>query len=265
MNLSVSDTPVDGAQHVVVAFTGVELMGPNGQQDFSFGSEKTVDFIQQQGTNSAALLSGVTVSAGAYQWIRLQLDLTNSYIITSSGTQYPLTIPSGSQTGLKLVSGFTVAAGSTSNFLIDFDLRKSLSMSNKGGATTYMLSPTMRLVNMQQVGNISGSVSPTLSIGGTTITATNCDPAVYAYPDTASTLEGFYVTIKGGTPPLTSASVSLDNNTGNYVYTVGFLAPGTYDLAVTCAAYDIAGSNNLPVFSTQTATVTAGSTTIINF
>ena len=138
-------------------------------------------------------------------------------------------------------------------------------MSNKGGNTTYMLSPTMRLVNMQQVGNISGTVSPTLSIGGTSITATNCDPAVYVYPGTASTLEVFYVAINGGTPPLTSASVSLDNSTGNYAYTMGFLAPGVYDLAVTCAGDAITGSNSFPVFSTQTATVTAGSTTIINF
>ena len=164
-----------------------------------------------------------------------------------------------------MVSGFTVAAGGTSDFLIDFNLRKSLTMSNKGGNTTYMLSPTMRLVNMQQVGNISGTVSPILSIGGTSITSSNCDPAVYVYPGTASTLEGFYVTINGGTPPLTSASVSLDDSTGKYVYMVGFLDPGTYNLAVVCAAYDTTGSTILPIFAPQTATVKANSTTTINF
>ena len=36
LNLGVTDTPVDGAQSVVVAFTGVDLMGPNGQVNFAF-------------------------------------------------------------------------------------------------------------------------------------------------------------------------------------------------------------------------------------
>ncbi len=265
LNLSVADTPVDGAQHVVVAFTGVVLMGPDGQQEFTFNNEKTIDFILQQGTNAASLLSGVTVTAGNYQWIRLELDLNNSYIVTSDGSQYPLTIPSGNQTGLKLVSGFTVAPDGTADFLIDFNLRKSMTMSHKGGTTTYMLHPTMRLVNLQQVGSISGTVSSTLSIGGTQITATDCDPAVYVYPGTASTLEGFYVSIKGGTAPLTSTTVSLNNATGDYEYTVGFLDPGTYNLAVTCAAYDITGSTSLPIFATQTATVVANKVTTIDF
>lgn len=265
LNLSVSDTPVDGAQHVVVAFTGVVLMGPNGQQTFTFNNEKTIDFIQQQGTNAASLLSGAAVTSGNYQWIRLELDLNNSYIVTSNGNQYPLTIPGGSQTGLKLVSGFTVAPDGTADFLIDFNLRKSMTMSHKGGTTTYMLHPSMRLINLQQVGSVSGTVSATLSIGGTQITASDCDPAVYVYPGTASTLEGFYVSVSGGTAPLTSATVSLNNSTGDYEYTVGFLEPGTYNLAVVCAAYDITGSTSLPIFATQTATVVANKVTTINF
>ncbi|MDE2139520.1 MAG: DUF4382 domain-containing protein, partial [Gammaproteobacteria bacterium] len=182
LNLGVTDTPVDGAQNVVVAFTGVDLMGPGGQQSFSFSSEKSIDLLQQQGTNSASLLAGVTIPAGNYQWIRLDIDAANSYIITSTGAKYPLTIPSSSQTGLKLVSGFTVAQGDIADFVIDFNLRQSITQSNAGGITSYILTPALRLINEQQVGTVSGSVASTLSIGGSLITATTCSPAVYVYP-----------------------------------------------------------------------------------
>lgn len=265
LNLAVTDTPVDGAQSVVVTFTGVELMGPNGQQSFSFASEKQIDLLKQQGTNSASLLAGATIPAGNYQWIRLDIDAANSYIITSTGAQYPLTIPSGSQTGLKLVSGFTAAQGSVANFMIDFNLRQSITQSNAGGSVSYMLTPALRLINMQQVGTISGSVASTLSIGGSLITATTCSPAVYVYPGTVTVLDGFNVNVSGGTPPLASATVSLDNATGAYVYTVGFLAPGTYTIAATCAGADVAGASSLAFSAAQSATVTANSTTTLAF
>lgn len=265
LNLGVTDTPVDGAQNVVVAFTGVDLMGPGGQQSFSFSSEKSIDLLQQQGTNSASLLAGVTIPAGNYQWIRLDIDAANSYIITSTGAKYPLTIPSSSQTGLKLVSGFTVAQGDIADFVIDFNLRQSITQSNAGGITSYILTPALRLINEQQVGTVSGSVASTLSIGGSLITATTCSPAVYVYPGTVTVLDGFKVSMSGGTAPLTSATVSLNNTTGVYGYTVGFLAPGTYTLAVTCAADDMAGATTLAFSAAQIATVTANTTTTVNF
>lgn len=267
LNLAVTDTPVDGAQSVVVAFTGVDLMGPAGMQSFSFATEQQIDLLKEQGTNSASLLSNVTVVAGNYQWIRLDIDAANSYIITSTGAKYPLTIPSGSQTGLKLVSGFTVAQGSVADFVIDFNLRGSVTQSNTGGMVSYILTPALRLINMQQVGSVSGTVSSTLSIGSALITTPTCMPAVYVYPGTvsASLLDGFNVSVSGGTAPLTSATISLNNTTGVYAYTAGFLAPGTYTLAVTCAADDITGATSLAFSTTQTATVTANTTTTVNF
>lgn len=265
LNLSVTDTPVDGAQSVVIAFTGVELMGPGGQQSFTFASEKNIDLLQQQGTNSASLLSGATISAGSYQWIRLDIDAANSYIVTSDGTQHALSVPSGSQTGLKLVSGFTVAEGGVANFVIDFNLRQAITLSNSGGMSTYMLTPALRLMDMQEVGSINGSAVGTLSIGGTPISATICEPAVYVYSGSVTTLGGFNATISGGTAPLTSATLTLNSTTGNYDYIVGFLAPGTYTLAVTCAGADIAGATTLAFSAAQTASVTANTNTTINF
>ncbi|MGE5625157.1 MAG: DUF4382 domain-containing protein [Bacillota bacterium] len=265
LDLSVTDTPVDGAQSVVVAFTGVELMGPSGLQKYPLSSEQTIDLLKLQGNASASLLDGVAVPAGNYQWIRLDIDDANSYLIDSNGGKFPLDIPSGSQSGLKLVSGFTVAQGGTADFMIDFDLRQSVTLDNSGGMTTYTLKPALRLINMEQVGSVSGTVASTLSVGGLLITDTACSPAVYVYQGTGIVPQGYNVTVTGGTAPLTSATVALDTNTGAYAYTVGFLAPGSYTLAVTCAATDKAGATTLAFSTAQTATVTANSTTTINF
>ena len=269
MSLAVTDTPVDSAQSVVVAFTGVTLHGPDGTKTITFSQEKTVNLLAQQGNASANLLPNTTVTAGQYQWIRLNLDLANSYIVTDTGAQYPLTIPSGSQTGLKLVSGFTVAQGSQMNFMIDFDLRKSLTMAQNGstGAVKYILKPALRLINMQQVGSIAGSAAATMTINGAAISNASCSPAVYVYSGTNVTLAGYDVTTSGGATPLTSATLNLNNTTGNYDYTVGFLAPGGYTLAVTCAANDTTSPSaaTLAFSAPATATVMANATTTVNF
>lgn len=269
MSLAITDTPVDSAQTVMVAFTGVTLHGPDGTQTITFPQEKTIDLLSLQGNASASLLPNTMVTAGQYQWIRLNLDLANSYIVTDTGARYPLTIPSGAQTGLKLISGFTVAQGSQANFMIDFDLRKSLTMAGNstGAGVKYILKPALRLINMQQVGSIAGMAAPTMTIGGAAISNANCSPAVYVYSGTNVTLAGYAVTTSGGATPLTSATLKLNSTSGNYDYTVGFLAPGGYTLAVTCAANDTTSPSaaTLAFSAPATATVMANATTTVNF
>jgi len=269
MSLAVTDTPVDSAQSVVVAFTGVTLHGPNGTRTITFSKEKTMNLLSLQGNASASLLPNTTVDAGQYQWIRLNLDLANSYIVTDTGAQYPLSVPSGSQSGLKLVSGFTVAQGSQMNFVIDFDLRKSLTMAQNGssGSVKYILKPALRLINMQQVGSIAGYAAPTMTINGEAISNTSCSPAVYVYSGTNVTPAGYAVTTSGGATPLTSATLKLDNSTGNYDYTVGFLAPGGYTLAATCAANDTTSPSaaTLAFSVPANAAVLVNATTSVNF
>jgi hypothetical protein len=63
-----------------------------------------IDLLQEQNGNEASLLSGTSLPAGNYDWIRLSLNVAadgavaNSYIEVN-GAQYPLVIPSGAQTG----------------------------------------------------------------------------------------------------------------------------------------------------------------------
>src|SRR5215475_5965750 len=124
VRLSVADAPVDGAQAVVVKFTGVELTGDGGNPvQITFSQPKSIDLLNQSGTASAVLFDQ-PIAAGSYGQIRLMVvadgDPSNSYITLSDGTMHGLQVPSGSETGLKLVSGFTVPASGVVNYTIDF-------------------------------------------------------------------------------------------------------------------------------------------------
>src|SRR5882762_2034522 len=130
MSLAVSDAPVDGAQSVVVKFTGIELTGNGGNPvDIMFAQPKTIDLMTQSGTASAVLFNQ-PIPAGSYGQIRLMVvadgNPSNSYIMLSDGTMHGLQVPSGSETGLKLVSGFTVPSSGVVDYTIDFDLRKAI-------------------------------------------------------------------------------------------------------------------------------------------
>jgi len=130
MTLAVGDAPVDGAQAVVVKFTGVELTANSGSPvDITFATPKTIDLLTQSGTASAVLFSQ-PIRAGDYGQVRLMVvadgNPSNSYVTLSDGTVHGLQVPSGSETGLKLVSGFTVPSSGVVDYTIDFDLRKAI-------------------------------------------------------------------------------------------------------------------------------------------
>lgn len=261
MSLAVADTPVDGATHVNVTFAGVELHGTSGTTtDINFPTPKTIDLLTTSSGNAATLLSGQSIPAGDYQWIRLMVDTSQSTITLNSGGVYPLTIPSGSASGLKLVSGFTVAAGNQADFTIDFDLRKAITLANG----TYSLTPALRLLNSQQVGQIAGSAPSSFAIGSTSITSSGCSPAVYVY--SGSNVTPVDINTTSSVQPVTTASLTLDNATGSYDYKAAFLAPGSYTVAMTCAANDNPNTADTLTFSTaKNATVTANTTTTVNF
>src|SRR6266403_2925747 len=176
MTLAVGDAPVDGAQSVVVKFTGIELTANSGSPvDITFTQPKTIDLLTQSGTASAVLFDQ-PIPAGSYGQIRLIVvadgNPGNSYIMLSDGTMHGLQVPSGSETGLKLVSGFTVPSSGVVDYTIDFDLRQAITCP-PGQAPACILKPVERLVDNTSVGNIQGQVTSTLPRG--------CTPGVYLY------------------------------------------------------------------------------------
>lgn len=278
LTLGITDAPVDNAEHVYIQFHGIELQGPGGRtalyfcQDAADASKtvvssdacttpaapKQIDLLALNGGLSAELLNGYVLPAGDYSWMRLMVDTDaalDSYIVALGGTSYELTIPSDSETGLKLNRGFAIPANGSADFTIDFDLRKSVHVTGTG---TYILRPTLRLVDNTLVGAIAGSVA-TLSA-----TAPGCTPAVYVFEGAGVTPDD----IDGiAADPVTSATVKLDSNSGEYRYKAAFLEAGDYTVAYTCQALaDDPANNDVLTFSgTSTVSVTAKTLATHNF
>lgn len=233
LKLAVADAPVDGAQAVVVKFTGVELTGNGGNPaQITFPQPKSIDLLNQSGTASAVIFDQ-PIAAGKYGQIRLMVvadgDPANSYITLSDGTMHGLQVPSGFETGLKLVSGFTVPSGGVVDYTIDFDLRKAITCPN-GQAPACTLKPTEKLVDNTTVGNIQGTVDNTLI-------PTGCTPGVYLYGGTVSAPEDMDSTAAASDANQPQASkVVVATTQPPYYYQFTFLPPGMYTVAFTCQA-----------------------------
>jgi Domain of unknown function (DUF4382) len=265
MKLSVADAPVDGAQAVVVKFTGVELTGNSGNPvTINFAQPKTIDLLKDSGTATAVLFDQ-PIPAGQYGQIRLMVvadgDPSNSYITLSDGTMHGLQVPSGSESGLKLVSGFTVPSSGVVDYTIDFDLRQDLTCPT-GQAPVCTLKPADHLVDNTTVGNIGGVVGNTLIPAG-------CTPGVYLYTGTVTAPEDMNSSAPSSDTNLPiSSKVPVATSQPPYYYQFTFLPPGSYTVAFTCqAAVDDPDKADSAVTFTPVKTgisVTANTTTTVD-
>lgn len=273
VSLMVTDAPVDDAEAVVVEFSSVILKRDSGEDiAFTFDTPKSINLLALQGNLSQPLLENVEVPAGQYNQIRLgvnaEFDNKLDSYITINGASYELRVPSGSQSGLKLNTPFTVAAGtlgisvadSHSIYTIDFDLRKSIVKPN--GQPGYFLKPVLRLIQNVNTGSISGSVNPGLMTGSA---CSDQDPltgnAVYIYSGQGITPDD----IDAAEPePVTSALVHFNQSSGLYRYEIGYLSPGNYTIAFTCSADldDDTDNANVVFVGVGAVTVTAGDNTV---
>ncbi len=220
LSLALTDGAIDFAEQVNLTVTGVELKSNSDNPSFTFPA-RTINLLSLQGSQSETLFTDEELPAGEYQWLRLMVD-SASIVLEADGGEILLTIPSSDQTGFKLVSGFTLPSNTNANFTLDFDVRKSITVSGPVNNLSYKLRPTMRLVNNIEVGHIQGTVNGTL-----------CDVeasmAVYAYENHDAVVDD-----EGSdNPPVTSSLVS-----NSFDYEIGFLTAGNYTIALTCMADD---------------------------
>jgi len=271
LSLSVSDGPIGSAEKVCITFNEIELK--SGSETTVFTRDPEVDppwkvnLLDYQGGNAAPLLMEKEVTAGNYEWMRLGIDAVRgsnggagdtggtdcdgdaSYIVMDGGSVHNLYVPSGANTGLKLVSGFTVPANDSPDFTAEFDLGKSIT-APPGIEPDVEMRPVIRLVNNIEVGMLTGTVHDDLA------NADVCDdPWVHVFDDT-DTVE-----------PNADDSIAMamvkqpENGDGSMTwnYTVGFLLAGDYLAAFTCNGTDFEPAAGLE------APITAGVTTTVNF
>jgi hypothetical protein len=241
VSLSITDAPIDSATEVWIKFDGVEFMpsSESPQQNpilIMFDTPMVINLLELQGNKSKALLTDEILPTGIYDSVKLKISavkdgVLDSYIVMNDGAVNELDMPSGYEVGLTIIGGLEVIANTPSAKTIDFDLRKSIVMNNPDD---FQIQPAISLVSNDNSGSIQGTVSMK------TLTSHDCtdsDPltgnAVYLYegnkvkPDDVG---------GSGVEPFASALVKLNNLTGSFEYSIGFVPFGKYTAAFTCGA-----------------------------
>jgi hypothetical protein len=242
LTLNLTDGPIDSASEVNIVFTGIDLHQASGATtSIDFSTPKSIDLMKLQNGVTGVLTQDSTVPAGDYDWMRLKVLATKnsqgeSYIKLLSGQQYPLWIPSGSETGLKLVRPFKVAQGSVTKLVIDFDLRKSIT-APPGQDPNYIMRPTLRLLDQLQVGKITTTVNlatlATAQLGaGAAVSA--CKGGLYLFSGGAAVPDDQDGDATDGADPIVYLPLAYDGVTPSVTISVPFVEVGTYTLAATC-------------------------------
>ncbi|KQB43259.1 Starch-binding domain-like protein [Flavobacterium daejeonense] len=104
------------------------------------------------------LLADNVVPAGELGQIRLVLGDGNYFV--KDGVDYPLATPSAMQSGLKLQVNQTLQAGATYEFVLDFDVSKSIVTAGTSGS--FNLKPVIRVSATATSGVIKGKIDPIL-------------------------------------------------------------------------------------------------------
>lgn len=251
MNVHLVDGPISGYQEINVNIQSVEI-NSNGTWITLGTPNKTINLLGLVGGVEETLVTGATLPAGHYGQMRLVLGSGNT-VKLADGSVQPLKVPSGMQSGIKLIVNFDVAAGTTKDVWIDFDAAHSIQVVQAGMSGQYILRPTIWAFDKIATGSIQGTLTDAATSTGL--------PGVTVY---AETLDG------SGNARIARSTVTDANG----AYTLDLLPVGTTYYVVshplvgttTPQAYDAKASEafaltaSTPVF-TYSAAFTANAST----
>jgi hypothetical protein len=234
LSLWLTDAATPDYKAVYVTIEEVRVHQPEGEWKTVASPGKTYNLLE--------LMNGVTeqlgvseLSSGKYTQMRLLIgDIADdgqnllqeihpfaNYVVDGDGNYQELKVPSGMQSGYKLVGGFTIATGKTTGLLLDFDAARSVV--KPGASGKWLLKPTVKVLAMESLGGAEGTVTDVqtaLALEGATVSAQNETSEAVDPRDAVTT---------------TAATVS--NSEGAYYL---FLEPGTFNLVASREGYESA-------------------------
>lgn len=188
--LSLVDAPGGSYDAVYVTIKEVQVCLRDGLCEAEDEAEEcecqweTVATVNQT-YNLLELVNGVMaglgqkdLEAGTYNQMRLLLGSDQDetlhpypqYLI-EDGQVREMKVPSGYQTGIKLVHPFEIVAGLTTELILDFDVANSVVKAGNSG--NYLLKPTIKVIGTHNRAVVSGIVTDedTDSLAGATVRA----------------------------------------------------------------------------------------------
>lgn len=186
-------------EEVVIKYNG-------GQEDRVLGINGGIYDLLKLTAGVNVLLFNDEVPAGEISQIRLILGEENTIVV--DGQTLPLDTPSAQQSGLKIQIHQKLEPGILYEFILDFDVDKSIVAKGNGG---YSLKPVIRATTVAESGAISGKVLPVGMLS--MVTAVNGPTKISSYTNLQGDFllsgvpDGIYtVTIQAdlglGIPPL---------------------------------------------------------------
>lgn len=171
--LRLTDAPGD-YEAVFIDVEEVEIKYNGNQEDLVLGVEGGIYNLLELTAGVNVLLYNDEVPAGKISQIRLILGDENSIVV--DGQSLPLSTPSAQQSGLKINVHQSLEPGILYDFILDFDVDKSIVAQGNGG---FSLKPVIRAIATAESGAISGNIIPNDVI--TMITASNDDVEISTY------------------------------------------------------------------------------------
>jgi len=161
LKVFLTDAPGD-YEKVMIDVQSVEVHVGNDQSESGWRTLETFSpkvFNLLDFTNGLdTLLGTLELPSGEISQIRLTLGSDNS--VTQNGETYPLTVPSGYTSGIKLNLHTMLLDGITYKVWIDFDAARSIV---ETGSNQFKLKPVIRTFASATSGAIKGIISPSIA------------------------------------------------------------------------------------------------------
>jgi hypothetical protein len=172
-------------------------------------------------------LGSLRLATGNYTQLRLHLNDTPednelnilselhpfaNYAILEDLSQNGLKIPSGFQSGVKIVKGFTISENETTEIILDFDASKSVVEAGKSGK--WILKPTIKVGELKEYSIINGRV-------------TNNANADQGIPNAYVSAQIFDADAQDDKDKVVTQAGTITDSEGYYSI---FVKPGTYNL-----------------------------------
>lgn len=253
ISISLTDDPWEDAQALVLHITAMELGHSNGELillDMP-GGPMSVDMMGLQNGLARELVSRMAVPAGQYDWMRLNIDLSQSYLdLAGTGGRHNMQMGSDAPNGLEVHEPFEILASGHEAFMLDFNLRSGVQHHNMGMmGDQFELHSAMRLINMEDSGGVNGLIEPAMI----DVNHPDCDDAAggnwaYLFPGGTSEPDDIAELDSDSRPgPMATDRVEMNPGTGEHFYHFGYLPAGSYRIAFTCSGeWDEDGDDDYP-------------------